>query len=58
MKKALTLLLFIPILAFTQSKKKTDKKTANGFVITGNVTGFADGTTVSFLNEQTNQQNC
>ncbi len=55
MKKALTLLLFIPILAFTQSKKKTDKKTANGFVITGNVTGFADGTTVSFLNEQTNQ---
>ncbi|HEV8084048.1 MAG TPA: TlpA disulfide reductase family protein [Chitinophagaceae bacterium] len=55
MKTALTLLLFIPILGFTQSKKKTDKKPANGFIITGNVTGFADGTTVSFLNEQTNQ---
>ncbi|MEP6584329.1 MAG: TlpA disulfide reductase family protein [Ginsengibacter sp.] len=55
MKKALILLVLIPALAFTQSKKKTDKQTGNGFVITGNVTGFADGTTVSFLNEQTNQ---
>ena len=55
MKKTLILLLFIPILGVTQSKKKTDKLPAKGFLITGNVTGFADGTTVSFLNEQTNQ---
>lgn len=55
MKKTLVLLFFIPVLGFTQSKKTTVKKPYIGFVITGNVTGFADGTTVSFLNEQTNQ---
>ncbi len=55
MKKTLILLLFTPILGFSQSTKKTVKQIDNGFVITGNVTGFADGTTVSFLNEQTNQ---
>ena len=55
MKKSLLLFVFIPILAFTQSTKKADKQPDKSFTITGNVTGFADGTTVSFLNEQTNQ---
>ncbi len=55
MKKALILFLLIPVLAFSQSTKKAVKGDDKGFVITGNVTGFADGTTVSFLNEQTSQ---
>ncbi len=54
MKKTLILILLIPFLGFSQTKKKTDQ-TSKGFVITGTVTGFADGTSVSFLNEQTNQ---
>ncbi|MEO6290468.1 MAG: TlpA disulfide reductase family protein, partial [Ginsengibacter sp.] len=55
MKQLIILLLLIPGFAFTQSKKKAADQENKGFVITGNVTGFADGTTVSFLNEQTNQ---
>ncbi len=55
MKKALILFLLIPVLGFSQSTKKAVKGDDKGFVITGNVTGFADGTTVSFLNEQTSQ---
>ncbi|MEP7230963.1 MAG: TlpA disulfide reductase family protein [Ginsengibacter sp.] len=55
MKKALILFLLIPVLAFSQSTKKAVNGDDKGFVITGNVTGFADGTTVSFLNEQTSQ---
>lgn len=48
MKNFLSLLLLLPILAFSQNKSVTE-----GFTITGTVTGFADGTAVSFLNEQT-----
>ena len=55
MKKALILLLIIPVLGFAQTKKKTELPTEKSFTITGNVTGYADGTAVSFLNEQTNQ---
>ena len=36
------------------NKKTTAPRAENSFVISGNVTGFADGTSVSFLNEQTN----
>ncbi len=52
-------LFLIPLFAFSQVKKikvmpAAKEKTLEGYVITGMVTGFADGTPVSFLNEQTN----
>jgi len=46
MKKLFFLLLFIPFLGFSQSSSKD-------FEISGNVTGYENGTTVSFLNQQT-----
>ncbi|MEO6221441.1 MAG: TlpA disulfide reductase family protein [Ginsengibacter sp.] len=55
MKKLLIFLLLIPVFGFTQSKKKIAVQTDKSFVITGNISGFKDGTAVSFLNEQTNQ---
>ncbi len=54
MKRIIIFLLALPVLGLCQTKKKSDKQVETGFVITGNVTGFADGTSVSFLNEQTN----
>jgi len=55
MKKIFVFLLVIPFMGFSQTKKKTEISADKGFVITGNVTGFADGTSVSFLNDQTGQ---
>ena len=46
MKQFLFLLLALPVLAFSQS---------NGFEITGTVTGYPNGTPVSFLNDETGQ---
>ena len=54
MKKIFIFLLAFPFLGFSQTKKPTAPRAENSFVISGNVTGFADGTSVSFLNEQTN----
>lgn len=54
MKKILIFLLVFPFFGFSQTKKTNKTHAENGFVISGNVTGFADGTSVSFLNEQTN----
>ena len=54
MKKIFIFLLAFPFLGFSQTKKTTAPRAENSFVISGNVTGFADGTSVSFLNEQTN----
>lgn len=55
MKKVFFLFVIFPFLGFSQTKKKTQVTTDKEFVITGNVTGFADGTSVSFLNDQTGQ---
>ncbi|KAA9041277.1 AhpC/TSA family protein [Ginsengibacter hankyongi] len=55
MKKIFILLLVIPIFSFSQIKKKTEPHIQNGFVITGDVTGFPNGTAVSFLNDETGQ---
>ena len=54
MKTFFFFLLAVPFFAFSQ-KAGTEKKTSNspGFEIIGNVTGYEDGTSVSFLNEQT-----
>jgi peroxiredoxin len=65
MMKSIFILVFIlPVIAFSQVKKsaKTTAKTTakvqqpvlDGYVLTGTVTGYPDGTPVSFLNEQTN----
>ncbi|MGN6531049.1 MAG: DUF4369 domain-containing protein, partial [Ginsengibacter sp.] len=45
MKKFLFLLITLPFLGFSQT-------TSKDFEISGNVTGYADGTSVSFLNQQ------
>ncbi|MEO8764589.1 MAG: TlpA disulfide reductase family protein [Ginsengibacter sp.] len=54
MKTIFIFLLALPFLGFSQTKKIAESTDDKGFVISGAVTGFADGTAVSFLNEQTN----
>ncbi len=60
MKSFFLLLFLLPVISFSQIKKTVKAKTIiqtpafDGYVITGTVTGFADGTPVAFLNEQTN----
>src|SRR5688572_13534588 len=60
MRSIFILLFLLPIFAVSQVKKTTAAKPKvqapafDGFIITGHVTGFPDGTPVSFLNEQTN----
>ena len=60
--KILIFLFFIPLLGISQVKKsnaKVEDKVKDvsvkesGFIITGNISGFPDGTPVSFLNQQT-----
>ncbi len=59
MRSALLLLLLLPVIGFSQVKtvtksiSKIQTPAFDGYIITGTVTGFADGTSVSFLNEQT-----
>lgn len=54
MKRILYLLFALPFFGFSQTSA-TEKNVANnsGFEISGNITGYEDGTSVSFLNEQT-----
>lgn len=47
MKSLFLLFIALPFFAFSQSSSK-------GYEISGNVTGYPDGTAVSFLNQQTN----
>jgi peroxiredoxin len=64
MRSIFIFLFLLPIFAVSQVKKPVKKtvtpqakvQTApfDGYIITGTVTGFPDGTPVSFLNEQTN----
>lgn len=53
MKQFVLLFFFLPFFAVGQTKSGAVKE--DGFVISGNISGFPDGTTVSFLNEATNQ---
>lgn len=55
MKNILILFFAFPFFGFSQTKKTNEIYAEKGFVITGTVTGFANGTSVSFLNDQTNQ---
>ena len=59
MRTILLLFLLIPAFCISQVKKPVKKNVEqaqawDGFIITGDVTGFPDGTPVSFLNEETN----
>ena len=59
MRSFFSLLFLLPLVAFSQPKKtvtvKPQTKVAwEGYIITGKVTGYPNGTPVSFLNEQTN----
>jgi len=49
MKKLFFLILALPFFAFSQSKNVSSKD----FEISGNVSGYDDGTSVAFLNQQT-----
>lgn len=49
MKKIFFLFIVLPFFAFSQSKNIS----SSDFEISGNVTGYEDGTSVSFLNQQT-----
>ena len=62
MKRILSILLLIPIVGIAQTKHVTKAKTKtaevkeaplDGFIITGNIKGFPDGSSVAFLNDQT-----
>ncbi len=62
MKLYFLFFFIFPLIAFSQVKHKTISKAptvnpvhkpADGFIINGTVTGFPDGTPVSFLNDQT-----
>lgn len=60
MRSIFIFIFLLPVFGYAQVKKSTDTKPKvqtvafDGYIITGTVTGFADGTPVSFLNEQTN----
>ncbi len=63
MKRIFFIVLALPLILSAQNKAKTKSagkkvstaqtKPLNGFIINGNVQGFADGTTVALLNGQT-----
>ena len=60
MKQLFILIFLLPVLGFSQTQKttksfqKAQSAAIDGYIITGTVSGFPDGTPVSFLNEQTN----
>jgi peroxiredoxin len=51
MKNIFILLFALPFLGFSQTANK--KIAADGFEISGHITGYEDGTSVSFLNQET-----
>jgi len=63
MKRIFTFLLFIPVFAMAQGTQKSKapvkskpvklNKPRDGFIITGNIKGYPEGTTVALLNGQT-----
>ena len=62
MRAIIFLLFALPLITFSQVKNSKSKPKPvskpqvvfDGYIITGNVSGYPDGTPVSFLNEQTN----
>src|SRR5262249_38693163 len=55
MKKILLFLFLLHVLAFSQTKKSTEIPAQKELVISGCVSCFPDDTSVSFVNNQTNQ---
>lgn len=53
MKKIFFLFIALPFFGFAQTSVNSNKTNGNdGYEITGNISGYADGTSVSFLNQQ------
>jgi peroxiredoxin len=53
MKRIFFLIITIPFFAFSQSSSEKNISSSKDFEISGNVSGYEDGTSVSFLNQQT-----
>jgi len=53
MKRIFFLIITIPFFAFSQSSSEINISSSKDFEISGNVSGYEDGTSVSFLNQQT-----
>ena len=55
MKRSFYLLLLLPFFGYAQNATSSKNSSAlnDGYGITGNVTGYDDGTSVSYLNQQT-----
>ena len=56
MKRILFLLMVaaLPLISFSQTASTVKSGNEEGFEISGHITGFADGTSVSFFNQNTN----
>ncbi|HUZ59548.1 MAG TPA: TlpA disulfide reductase family protein [Hanamia sp.] len=53
MKRLLYILIVLPFFVFAQTSTNAKVNSASGYEISGNISGYADGTSVSFLNQQT-----
>src|SRR5665647_2543962 len=54
MKRIFYLLFVLPFFGYSQTASLQKDEASNaGFEISGNISGYEDGTSVSFLNEQT-----
>jgi peroxiredoxin len=53
MKKLFFLFILIPFFGFCQTASEKNASSSKEFEISGNVTGYENGTSVSFLNQQT-----
>jgi len=53
MKRLFYILIVLPFFGFGQTSANSKNNNTNGFEISGNISGYNDGTSVSFLNQQT-----
>ncbi len=53
MKRLFYILIVFPFLGYAQTSVTSKSHSARGYEISGNISGYVDGTSVSFLNQQT-----